>query len=261
MTTVALNVPHPKLRPIALPTEHGGWGLLFEPLVIALAIRPSAAGALLAGATIFAFLARQPLKLALQDSLRGRSSARTRYCRLFAAMYLVAAAIALGAAVKLAGTTLLIPVGLVIPLALTTILFDANHRSRDLLPELCGTVAMSSSAAAVAIAGGMRVVPALALSAIVLARAIPSVVYVRTLLRRAHGRAASSWPVLLLHGAAVVTVSLFAPPLVTLAMAMLLVRAIWGLTHVPPRAQTIGWREVGYGVATIALVVAGHRWR
>ena len=259
MTTIPLNAAQPKLRPIALPSEHGGWGILFEPLVLALAIRPSPGGALIAIAALFAFLARQPLKLALQDALRGRTHPRTRYCRLFAAAYGLSAAVALAAAVKVAGILFLIPIGLVTPLALTTVLYDANNRSRALLPELCGAVAMSSTAAAIAIAGGMRIIPALALSGIVVARMLPSIVYVRTLLQRAHGQTSSSWPALVLHGAAIVSVALFAPPLAALAMVMLLGRAIWGLTHPPPRAQTIGWREIAYGAATITLVITAYR--
>jgi regulator of cell morphogenesis and NO signaling len=72
----ALSPPAPaiRLRSIALPVEHGGWGLLGEPLVVVgLAIAPS--------------LARDPLKLAaggrvhgngVRDSVRGRARGRLR---------------------------------------------------------------------------------------------------------------------------------------------------------------------------------------
>lgn len=246
------------LRPLALPTEHGGWGFLFEPIVLALIVAPSWSGALVAAAFICGFLTRQPLKLALQDALREKSYPRTRWCWMFAIVYALAALIAIAAAVWIGGRALLIPIGLVAPLGLTQVLYDANNRSRALLPELGGAAAMSSSAAAIAIAGHMRIVPAFALAGIVVARAIPSILYVRTLLQRGHGKVAASWPAIALHAIAIVLVALFASKLAIAAMVLLFARAAWGLTHPPPRAQTIGWREIVWGAVTVALVAAGY---
>jgi hypothetical protein len=248
----------PTLRPIALPTEHGGWGFLFEPIVLGLGVEPSWPGALVAAAFVFGFLTRHPLKLALTDTLRGKRYARTPWCWTFAATYAVAAAAMLALAVVFAGPPLLIPLGLVAPLALMQIAYDASNRSRALLPELAGAAAMSSSAASIAIAGGMPIVPAFALPGIIVARAIPAIVFVRTLLARAHGKATASWPALLLHVAAIAAVASFAPRLTVLAMVILLARAIWGLSHEPPRAKTIGWREIVYGTITVALTIAGY---
>src|SRR5215212_11211122 len=86
------------LRPLALPTEHGGWGFLFEPIVLGLAVAPSWSGVLVAIAFIFGFLTRQPLKLALQDALREKWYPRTRWCWMFAIAYAVAALTAIAAA-------------------------------------------------------------------------------------------------------------------------------------------------------------------
>jgi hypothetical protein len=33
-----------------------------------------------------------------------------------------------------------------------------------------------------------------------------------------------------------------------------LIRAAWGLTHEPPRAKVIGWREIAFGAMTVVLV-------
>jgi hypothetical protein len=251
--------PRPALRPLALPTEHGGWGFLFEPILLGLAVAPSAGGALIAAAFIFGFLTRQPLRLALQDALRGRAYPRTRWCWLFAAGYAAAGVLALGAAVAVAGWTILIPIGLVAPMGLTQILYDANNRSRALLPELAGTAAMASSATAIAIAGHIRILPAFALAGILVARAVPTILYVRALLMRSHGRTASSWLPLALHAAAVVLVALFAPRLAVAAMAVLFIRAAWGLAHPPPPAKKLGWTEVVWGAVTVAFAIAGYR--
>lgn len=257
MTTVALPssvIRRPAFRPIALPAEHGGWGFLFEPIVLALAVRPSWPGALIALAFVFGFLTRQPLKLALQDLLREKSYPRTRWCWLFATAYAIAAIAALSLAIALRGWTIIIPLGLVAPLGLTQILYDANNRSRALLPELAGSIAMSSSAVAIALAGGMRILPAFALGGILVARFIPSIVFVRTLLQRSHGKAAASWPALALHAAAIVLVALFASKYAIAAMVLLFARAVWTLARPVPRAKTIGWREIAWGLTTVALV-------
>lgn len=247
-----LPQPRPSLRPIALPTEHGGWGFLVEPILLAMLVAPSRAGALVALAYAFGFLTRQPLRFALQDARRGRVYPRTRWCWLFASAYAAAALLALAGAIALRGWTIVIPIGLVAPLGLTQILYDAHNRSRSLLPELAGAAAMCSGAAAVAIAAGMRIVPALALSGIVVARALPSIVYVRTLL----GHTKPKWPALALHVAAIAFVALFASNMAIVAMALLFVRAAWGLAHPPPRAQKIGWTEIVFGLVTVLLAVS-----
>jgi hypothetical protein len=263
MTTLPFAAPlparRPSLRPLALPTEHGGWGFLFEPIVLGLAVAPSRGGLFVALAFVFGFLCRQPLRLGLQDARRGRAYPRTRWCWMFLAAYATGALASLALAVLVSGWAVLIPIGLVVPLGLTQVLYDANNRGRALLPELGGAAAMASSAAAIAIAGGMRIVPALALSGIIVARAIPSIVYVRTLLTRSHGREASSWIPLALHACAILLVALFARPLVVAAFILLFARAAWQLARPVPPAKRIGWTEVAMGTLTVALAVAGMR--
>ncbi|MFN8095814.1 MAG: YwiC-like family protein [Vicinamibacteria bacterium] len=58
-------------RPSSLPAEHGGWGLLAEPIVLGLVLAPSAGGSCLALAALAAFLARHPLRLVLMDRRKG----------------------------------------------------------------------------------------------------------------------------------------------------------------------------------------------
>ena len=244
---------HVAMRPLALPVEHGGWGFLFEPIALGLLVAPSWSGALVAGAAVFAFLARHPLKLAMQDALRRKTYPRTRYCRWFAAMYSLAAVLALASGVALGGAQILIPLALVAPFAVVQLVCDARNRSRELVPELSGALAMSSIAGAIAIAGGMAIVPALGIAGIIAARTLPSILYVRNLLRHA-----PAWPVVAMHGLALLLVSWFASLFAAAAMTMLLIRAVWGFTHEPPRAQTIGWREIVFGVVTVALVAIGY---
>ena len=255
MTTATFDAaprPRPMLRPLALPNEHGGWGFLFEPLVLAMIVRPSWAGGLVALAFVFGFLTRQPLRLALQDALRERSYPRTRWCWLFFVVYALAALAALGFAVALAGWTLIIPLGLVAPLGITQILHDAHNKGRSLLPELAGSAAMASSAAAIVLAGHSRLLFAFALSGIIIARSIPSIVYVRAMLGRG-----AAWIPLALHAVAIPLVALFASKWAVAAMAVLFVRAAFFLARPAPRAKTIGWTEITFGALTVGLAAIG----
>jgi hypothetical protein len=253
VTTATFPSRTVSLRPLALPAEHGGWGFLFEPMLLGLLVAPSWSGAFVGVAALFGFLARHPLKLALQDEMRGRSYPRTPYCRALAAAYLAGAALSLTASV-MSDARVLIPLGLVAPLALTQVVYDAHRRERELLPELSGAAAMASIAAAVAIGGGMRIVPALGLAGIIVARTLPSILYVRAMLGRM-----PAWPSIALHVIAIACVALYAEPYAIAAMVVLLLRAMWGLSHEAPRAQTIGWREIVFGTMVVVLAAIVYR--
>jgi hypothetical protein len=69
------------LRAVALPTEHGGWGLTAEPALLGLLVSPSVAGVALGLGALVAFLARTPLRVVLVDRWRGRDLDRTRLAR------------------------------------------------------------------------------------------------------------------------------------------------------------------------------------
>src|SRR5512134_1647976 len=74
-------------RAVALPVEHGGWGLLGEPILVGLCLAPSRPGLGIAAAALAAFLARHPLRLALADWRRGARYARTSVALRFALVY------------------------------------------------------------------------------------------------------------------------------------------------------------------------------
>src|SRR5205085_7457904 len=98
-----------KVRPLVLPSEHGGWGILLEPIILGLLIAPSRAGFLIALAALFGFLARQPLKLAMQDAQRGRSFARTSWCWVFTGWFAALATLSISLALPLSGSRALLP--------------------------------------------------------------------------------------------------------------------------------------------------------
>ena len=130
--------PRSMIRSVALPTEHGGWGLTLEPGLLGLLIAPSAAGACLAAAALVAFVARTPLKVVLVDRRRARSLARTRLAARVAAAELIILAALVAGALVLAEPWFWLPAIVAAPLILVESWFDVRSRSRRLVPELAG---------------------------------------------------------------------------------------------------------------------------
>src|SRR5215213_6728311 len=144
-----------RLKTVALPTEHGGWGITLEPVLLGLLVAPSVAGAGLALATLGAFLARHPFKIVAGDRRRGRRFARTPYAERFTLLYAAAGLAGLALAVfASADYTFLLPLAAAAPLAAVQLRYDAAGRSRGLLPEVAGSLAMGSVACSLALLGG-----------------------------------------------------------------------------------------------------------
>jgi hypothetical protein len=253
------------LKAVALPVEHGGWGMLAEPLVMGLLLAPTLAGLGLAVAALGAFLVRHPLKLALSDWRRGTRSPRTRLAARVAAVYAAFAVCGLALAVWRAPAAAWLPVLAAAPLGLLQLWYDARLQGRQLLPELLGGVALGAGASALMLAGGWGMAPALAAWALLAAKAVASVVYIRARLRLDRDQPASRWPGLLAHIAAfalAVALALlgWGPWLGVAAFAILFARATHGLSpwHRRVRPQVVGFTELAYGTLTAMLLWIGY---
>jgi len=254
-----------RLKTIAIPPEHGAWGFLLEPILVGLGVAPSVPGIALAVAVVGAFLARHPMKIALVDRLHHQRYARTSLAERTAMAYGVIALAGLVGTIGLAGVKPLLPLLLAAPLALLLFLSYSQNRGRDLLPELAGASALAGTATGIALAGDESIGLALALWVILLARDIPSIVYVRARLRLQRGKPFSRSVVLLANVLAVAGITVLAvigrvPALAAVAVAVLALRAVYGLSqyHRPVRVQTIGLMEMGFGLLLAFLVILGY---
>ncbi len=253
------------IKSVALPSEHGGWGFLIEPILLGLLVAGSGNGVLLAMAALCAFLIHQPFKVATKDRIKGRRPPRTVWAERFALGYGLGAAV-LGCVVVLnAGTGFLIPVLLALPLMLMQVYYDARNRSRELLPEICGALALGSVSSAIAMLGGWTIEAALVLWLLLACRSVPSILYVRARLKLEHGKPVSTYPSLMTHVAALVVsvvlaVSDAAPWLAVVVCGLLLVRSIVGLSKYrkPRPAKQIGMMELAYGLLMVAVVALGY---
>jgi hypothetical protein len=257
-----------RVRTVALPVEHGAWGFWLEPAALGLLLAPSAAGVALVVAALAALLLQNPLSLALADARRGRRYPRTSLAWRWAAGYAAALAAALGLALALAGTAaVLVPALLAAPLAALQLVYDARNRGRAFVAEAAGAVAIGALVASVALAGGWRLGPALLLWVLLAARSVPSIFYVRARLRLERGQAVATGPAWYAHGSVVLAVALAAaagllPWLVIVPYLLLAARAAVGLSprRTPVSAKVIGFRELGFGIATVVLLALAFLW-
>jgi YwiC-like protein len=253
-----------RLRSVALPVEHGGWGMLGEPIVLGLLVAPSAPALGVGLAAAFAFLARHPMKLAIADWRQGRRTARRLAAARFAWLYagLAAACLALAARAP-AGWWW--PLALAAPLALVQLLHDVRNKGRQLLPELGGGIALGSIVSAELLASGWSLAASLAAWAIVAVKAAAAILYVRARLRCDRGLAFAGPTVLLVHAmglllALVLAAAQQTPWLAAGAFGLLFARAAYGLSrfHRRVRPQAVGLAELAYGVAFVLLTALGY---
>ncbi|MEM8747088.1 MAG: YwiC-like family protein [Actinomycetota bacterium] len=188
--TTATNSSSASLRKVALPSEHGGWGLTLEPGLLGLLVAPSWAGLCLAAAAFAAFLLRTPLKLALVDRRRGRDLERTRLARrVVVAEGAVLAGLVAGTVVLAGDDRWWIPLAAVVPIVLIEFWYEVRSRGRRLVPEVAGAASVAAVAPAIVIADGRSGGLAAALWLILVARIVTSIPHVREQIDRLHDRA------------------------------------------------------------------------
>ena len=259
-----VGAPKPAARPawraVAVPTEHGGWALTLEPVVLGLLIAWSVAGALLGVAAFVAFLARTPIKVVLVDRRRGRTLPRTRLAATIAAVELGAIAVLVAVATWSVGWAPWVPLLVAAPFVLVQLGFDMRSRSRRLVPELAGTVAMGSVAAAIVVAGGGSAAVAGAAWLVLAVRAVATMPAVRDQVRRAKGqpaprRVADLSQLLALVVAVVAVVVGWWPWPILVAVGLLVAVQLAMSVRRPVPAPVIGVQQLVLGL--VLIVTAG----
>jgi hypothetical protein len=252
------TVERSTLRAVAMPTEHGGWSLTLEPILLGLLAAWSWPGLALGLAAMLAFLARTPLKLVLVDRWRGRWLDRTSVAARVAFVEVLMLAALVVVAGLAADEPFWFPLLAAAPLVAIELWFDMRSRGRRLLPELAGTVGIGSVAAAIALAHGTENASALGLWVVVAARGAAAIPYARTQVFRTRGRPYHLWHSDLAQALAVVAVAVAyfadAVPLAA-AIAITAVAAfnIGAVRAAPRPAKIIGFQQMFFGVAVVGV--------
>jgi hypothetical protein len=251
-----------RVKTIALPAEHGGWGLLFEPIALGLLVAPSIAGFYLALGAVGFFLARHPLTLVVLN--RKRSSPRTGLARRFALLYLAMGAASFVAAFVFTQHAFALPLLIAAPLAVVQVAHDWTGRRRVLLAELAGAVAITSLVTAIALTGGWSTRASFVLWAIMVAREVPAILYVRACLRRVRGFDGSPLPMIVAHllaiaAAVALAIAKVASMWVGIALTLLAIRAVVGFAKAKTvTAKQLGFSEIAFGAMTVIVVAANN---
>jgi hypothetical protein len=256
-----LPAPRSTLRAVALPTEHGGWGLTGEPVLLGLLVAPTWAGACLGLAALIGFVARTPLRVILVDRRRNRWLDRTTLATKVLAVEVVVALGLVVTAVLTARSPFWWPIAAAAPLVGVELWFDARSRSRRLAPELAGTVGVTAVAAAIVLAGGEPDATALAAWLVLSGRAVTAIPHIRAQVQRLHGRTAPIGPVVAADvaavsfaGASVVVEPAVLPGAVAVGALVALGWATAGSTAPP---KVLGLRQTFLGLAVVIATAAG----
>lgn len=246
------------LRSVALPTEHGGWGLTLEPAVLGLFVASSGAGWCLAAAALVAFVARTPLKLVLVDQWRHRRLERTVIAGRVAAVEVVVLVALVAVASVSATGPFWWPALVAAPLVVVEVWFDMRSRSRQLIPELAGAVGVCAVAAMIVLADGAGSRLALSLWLILAARVITSIPFVRAEVARIHHRRGAARSPLVADVAALAVAAGavgIEPSVLAGAIAIIAVVVFQRLSArgPVPRVGVIGARQmaIGFGVVVV----------
>ena len=253
--------PAPLWRRVAVPSEHGGWSLTAEPVILGLIVAWSWPGLALGVAAMLAFVARTPLKVVLVDRWRHRRLERTRLAARVATIELaVIAVLGAWATVRAENGWFWVPLAAAVPLVGLELWFDMRSRSRRLVPELAGAIGIGSVVAAIVLAAGASAALAYGLWVVVSARAVAAIPYARTQVLRAHDRSVtlshSDLAQALAVGAVAVAWLLEAIPIApVVAMAAIAVFNLAAVRGPVRRAVIIGLQQTAFGI-TLILVTA-----
>lgn len=249
-------------RSVVMPSEHGGWGLTLEPVLLGLIVAWSAGGPALGVAAFMAFLVRTPLKLVLVDVRRKRWLDRSRLAARVAAAELSALGVAVVIAGRLAGWAWLLPVLVALPFVAIEVWFDIRSRGRRLLPELCGAIGITAASAAIVIASGKGAALAAGVWLALAARALGAIPFVRVqIMRLRRGQASVSESDLAQVASLAIGLVAFvldrrlAAGLVGLAL-LAASQAIW-VRRAPIPAKQLGLRQMALGLGLVTLTSAG----
>jgi hypothetical protein len=246
---------------VVRPKEHGSWSLVLEPLVLGLLAAPSGAGLALAIAVMAMFFARRPLRMLATEPEPTRRAPAVRAVAVCLGVGVAAWVVAV-ALRSFAWLPWLAPTAIG---GAAFLYFDLRRAGREQAAEIAVSAAFAWLPAAFAAMSGLSTYSACALGAVMIARALPTVLVVRATIRaRKANRAPSALPLAValvaVAGVGWLARSGLAPWLAFVAVCALAVRAFLLLVWPRPtlRASTIGMIEAVLGAAYVLAI--GFAW-
>lgn len=254
------------VKGVLLPAEHGSWSFILEPVVLGLLMAPVLGGALVAIASLCAFMAHRPLRVAIDAWRAGQTGVRALWGRRFALGFTLAAVVVAALATALGDARFWWVLPAAVPLVAVQLVLALSKRQRTASAEGTGALALAGVAAAIVLAGAGTSAVAAAAWLLIACRSVPAIAYVRARLRQDRGKPHNAALPLALHGlgvlvAAALTLIGAAPWNSMVVFAVLLLRAALGLapSHRPVPARIVGVQETLWGGLTVLLIASGYR--
>ncbi len=246
-----------------MPSEHGSWGFVLEPLVLSLIVAYSLPGLLLSLCTFFMFLSHQPIKNLFK---RKNINPNKKISQIFLAIYFLFILTFFAIVLFQVSLTFLIPFGISLIVMINYLFTLYNQKNRKLVNELSAPVSISLIALSIVLFDGWQIENVIAFWFILLARSIPTTFYVHAKLLMIKKKSAKKGLPILLGGIFTIILLLFSifsysPYLAAAASLLLLIRAYTGLyaSKHKVKIRTFGIWEFIYGGLFVLIVTVGYQ--
>ena len=249
-------------KAVAFPREHGSWGFVLEPLILAVAVAYNTSGFFIAVSAFFTFLAHQPIRIILK---KGISKELKRKAVWFLGVYFFLSAVFIVRVIKVQELTVLIPLAFVIVLMMYFLYLETIGLSRNIYAELIGPVSMNLIAFSIVLSDGWSYPNAFAFLVVLLNRSVPTTFYIHEKLNSLKKQKVNILRTHLISVTGFITVIVLSvtglvPYLSILAVLILVIRAIFGFTEYAKNlsVKQIGMLEFLYGTVFVIINAVGY---
>lgn len=252
------------IRQIAFPTEHGSWGFVLEPLVLALLVAYSFSGLMLALCAFFMFLSYQPLRILFKKK---NNNELNKYSLIIFIIYFLLAALFFAIVFSKVKIISLLPVGISLLLMSLYLVNLYKQKNRELISELSAPVSISILTLSILLFKGWQVEYVIAFLIVLLARSITTTFYVHTKLKMFKKKEIKNiLPIISVYiftGILLWTSMIGLTPFLTVAASlMLLVRTHIGIFYTKENFKVVnfGIMEFVYGGLFIIITALGYMY-
>ncbi len=250
-----------KLNKLIIPQEHGSWGFVLEPLLLALCVAFSFNGLFIALSAFFIFLSHQPIKSIVKFG--NSNPLKLRWSLAFLLVYLTLALLLLIIPVSSLSMKTFFPFGISILIMLVFLIYELKVKNKNFVIELSAPVAVDFLTLTILLAANWNARTAAAFFLLLLSRSIESAIYVHLNLEKIKGKSPGNFSLHITNiffAAALsgLVLSNLLPALSLLAFALLLLRSYNVFGSSKPTVKGIGIMEFVYGAAFVVINILGY---
>ena len=252
------------IKKVAFPPEHGSWGFVLEPLILALLVAYSKYGMILVLTSFIIFLNHQPVRILLDKKKRSQF-----YLSALFFFVLYSASIVLGLTLVLKSVSInnLIPFFTALFLMFIFFVMEISQKGRHLIAEFIAPFSIALIAMSVTLIKGWSIPQVLAFGTVLISRSIPTVFYIHIKVQFLKGKNISGYYLHIAEGVLfALTVfwvySGLLPKLSLLAELILIARAFYGLTEnkIKENVKVLGIKEFIFGILYVVIVYLGYHF-